>query len=76
MYITLTETFDEEVEKAIAIAKEHNITVHFDRDGTHGTGDLEVILKFANAGFGYDITTFKGKYEEKAIRVVFQYIGK
>lgn len=76
MYITLTETFDYEVETAIKIAKEHNITVYFDRDGIHGTDDLAVIIKFRNAGFCYDIRTYKGKYEEEAIRVVFQYIPK
>lgn len=73
MHITLTETFDNYVEAAIRIAKENNIPVYFDRDGTHGTADLEVILKFQAAGFSHDIWTYKGKYEEKAIRVEFRY---
>lgn len=73
MHITLTSTLDCEIENAIRIAKENNLTVYFDRDGTHGTDDLAVILKFQEAGFSHRIWTYKGKWEEKAIRVEFRY---
>lgn len=72
MYITLTDTLDQIVERAIEIGKT-GIPVRFERDGAHGTGDLEVIVKFQEAGFLYDITTYKGRYDEKAIRVEFHY---
>lgn len=76
MYITLTDTFDSTVEKAITTAKKHNIDVYFDRDGERGMKDIDVILKFKQAGFSFDITTYKGRFEENAIRVIFQYISK
>lgn len=75
MYITLTDTLDQYVDKAIEIGK-MGIPVRFERDGTHGTRDLDVIVKFQKAGFVYDITTFKGKYDENAIRVEFHYVSK
>lgn len=75
MYITLTDTLDQYVERAIEIGKT-GIPVRFERDGTHGTGDLGVIVKFQKAGFLYNITTYKGKYDEDAIRVEFHYRSK
>lgn len=75
MYITLTDTFDHTVDKAIEIGKT-GIPVRFERDGVHGTGDLGVIVKFRKAGFLYDITTYKGRYDEEAIRVEFHYVSK
>lgn len=74
MYITLTDTHDYYVDKAIEIGKT-GIPIRFERDGVHGTRDLDIIVKFQNAGFLYDITTFKGKYDEKAIRVEFHYVS-
>ena len=50
MFITLTDTHDHYVEKAIEIGKT-GIPVRFLRDGVHGTDDLAVILKFQKAGF-------------------------
>lgn len=75
MYITLTDTLDSYVDKAIEIGKT-GIPVRFERDGVHGTDDLAVILKFQQAGFKYDIRTYKGKYEDNAIRVEFHYVSK
>ena len=72
MYITLTDTHNLYVEMAIEIGKT-GIPVRFERDGVHGTRDLDVIVKFQKAGFLYNITTFKGKYDENAIRVEFHY---
>lgn len=76
MHITLKDTFDETIENAIKIAKENRIDVIFERDGRHGTKDLSVIVKFVKAGFAYDIKTYKGVYEDEAIRVTFVYLGK
>ena len=76
MHITLTSTFDNYVDEAIRIAKENDLTVYFDRDGTHGTDDLAVILKFQEAGFSHRIWTYRGKWEENAIRVEFRYTDK
>ena len=75
MFITLTDTWDECINKAIEIGK-MGIPVRFERDGVHGTRDLDVIVKFQKAGFLYDITTFKGKYDNEAIRVEFHYVSK
>lgn len=75
MYLTLTDTFDKYVDKAIELGK-MGIPVRFERDGVHGTKDLEIVAKFQEAGFKYEIRTFKGKHEEKAIRVDFHYISK
>ena len=75
MYFTLIDTWDDYIEKAIEIGKT-GVPVRFERDGVHGTKDLEVILKFQNAGFKHEITTFKGKYEDNAIRVEFHYVSK
>lgn len=75
MYITLTDTFDQYVERAIAIGKT-GIPVRFERDGVHGMKDLDVIIKFQNAGFKYEISTYKGRYDDNAIRVEFHYVSK
>lgn len=75
MYITLTDTFDHLVDKAIEIGKT-GVPVRFERDGIHGTRDLDVIVKFQKAGFLYDITTFKGRFDDNAIRVEFHYVSK
>lgn len=75
MFITLTDTHDSHIDKAIEIGKT-GIPVRFERDGVHGTGDLAVIVKFQNAGFLYDISTYRGKYDENAIRVEFHYVSK
>ena len=76
MYITLTYTFDSEVQKAIRLAKENNLDVIFDRDGEHGTADLAVILAFEKAGFAYRIYNYPGRFEKEAIRVEFHYKGE
>ena len=76
MYITLTNTFDSKVEKAIQIAKENNLPVYFERDGEHGTADLAIVLKFQEAGFAYEIRRYKGEYDDNAIRVIFYPIQK
>lgn len=71
MIIKLTETWDDKVEKAIAIAKEHNIGVEFIRDGEHGTEDLNVVAKFQNAGFKHQISCYQSEYDKNAIKVMF-----
>lgn len=76
MHITLTETFDEYVDKAISAARANGLEVWFERDGTHGTSDLEILVKFQKAGFAHEITTYKGKYDDQAIRVIFHPIEK
>lgn len=75
MFITLTDTHDNYIDRAIEIGKT-GIPVRFLRDGVHGTDDLAVVLKFQKAGFLYDITTYKGKYEDNAICVEFHYVSK
>lgn len=75
MYIALTDTHSNYVEKAIEIGKT-GIPVKLLRDGVHGTDDLAVILKFKEAGFLFDIKTYKGKYEDNAICVEFHYVSK
>ena len=75
MYITLTDTLDQYVERAIEIGKT-GIPVKFERDGTHSVGDLDVIVKFQEAGFKYVISTYKGRYDDNAIRVEFYYVSK
>lgn len=76
MYLMLTETFGKYVDEAIRIGKETGIEIIWERDGCHGTDDLQVILKFKQAGFMYAICNYKGKYETKAIRVSFKYAGE
>lgn len=76
MFITLTDTFSNTVEKAISVAKENKLDVVFLRDGVHGTDDLAVVLAFQNAGFAYSIRGYKGEYDSNAIKVVFHYIEK
>ena len=75
MYLTLTDTLDQYVDKAIEIGKT-GIPVRLLRDGVHGTDDLAVILKFQKAGFMYEIKSYKGKYEDNAICVEFHYVSK
>ena len=75
MFITLIDTWEEYIEKAIEIGKT-GIPVRFERDGVHGIKDLEIVAKFQEAGFTHEISTFKGKYEDKAIRVEFRYVSK
>lgn len=75
MYITLTDTFDQYVERAIALGKT-GIPVKFVRDGVHGIKDLEIVAKFQEAGFLYNITTYKGRYDDNAICVEFHYVSK
>lgn len=76
MYITLTDTWENKVQKAIEIGKENDIPVVFLRDGTHGTADLNVLLAFQRAGFTYDIEGYKSRYDKEAIKVTFHYIRK
>jgi hypothetical protein len=73
MYLILNDVIY--VDKAIEIGKT-GIPVKFIRDGTHSEKDLEVIMKFKQEGFIYDIDTIKGKYEENAICVEFYYASK
>ena len=74
MYIKLENTF--RVAETIRIAKENKLDVVFERDGVHGTDDLEIVLMFQEAGFKYTISRYKGSYEENAIRVEFHYVEK
>lgn len=73
MYLILEDVIY--VEKAIAIGKT-GIPIRFIRDGAHSQKDLAVIMRFKDEGFLYDISTFKGKYEEDAICVDFRFVSK
>lgn len=73
MYLILNDVIY--VEKAIEVGKT-GIPIKFLRDGVHSEKDLDVIMKFKQEGFLYDISTFKGKYEENAICVEFWYVSK
>lgn len=75
MYITLTDTFDEYVERAIEIGKT-GIPVRFERNGVHGVKDLAIVAKFQEAGFKFEISTYKGRHDDNAIRVEFHYVSK
>lgn len=63
------------VDKAIELGKT-GIPIKFIRDGVRSEKDLDVIIKFQEQGFIYDIKTFKGKYEENAICVDLYFISK
>lgn len=70
MYITLISTFDRDIDRAIELGKT-GIPVRFERDGEHNTRDLEVLLKFQEAGFVHRICSYRGKFEKNAICVEF-----
>lgn len=73
MYLILNDIIY--LEKAIEIGKT-GIPIKFVRDGVRSDKDVDVIMKFKQEGFVYDISTFKGKYEENAICVDFYFISK
>ncbi len=73
MYLILNDIIY--VDKAIEIGKT-GIPIKFLRDGVRSEKDLDVIMKFKQEGFVYDINTFKGKYEENAICIDFYFISK
>jgi hypothetical protein len=60
------------VDKAIELGKT-GIPIKFIRDGTRSEKDIDVIMRFKNNGFIYDIKTFKGKYEENAVCIDFYF---
>lgn len=47
----------------------------WERDGNHSTDDLQIILEFEKLGFEYKFYNYKGKFEDKAIKVEFEYKG-
>ena len=63
------------VDKAIELGKT-GIPIKFIRDGTRSEQDLDVIMKFKNEGFIYNIKTFKGKYEENALCIDFYFVSQ
>lgn len=63
------------VDKAIELGKA-GIPIKFIRDGARSEKDLDVIIKFKDEGFIYDIKTFKGKYEENAVCIDFYFVSK
>ena len=63
------------LDKAIEIGKK-GMPIKFIRDGVHSENDLAVIYRFKEEGFLYDITTFKGTYEENAICVNFYFVSE
>lgn len=73
MYLILNDIIY--LEKAIEIGKT-GIPIKFVRDGVRSDKDVDVIMKFKQEGFVYDISTFKGKYEENAICIDFYFISK
>ena len=46
------------------------------RDGSHSMDDLQIILEFEKLGFQYKIYNYKGEFEDKAIKIEFEYKGK
>lgn len=73
MYLILNDIIY--LEKAIEIGKT-GIPIKFVRDGVRSNKDVDAIMKFKQEGFVYDISTFKGKYEENAICIDFYFISK
>ena len=73
MYLILNDIIY--LEKAIEMGKT-GIPIKFVRDGVRSEKDVDVIMKFKQEGFVYDISTFKGKYEENAICIDFCFISK
>lgn len=71
MFIKLTDTFAYKVDKAIEIAKKHNLNVIMERNGVHFIDDLYVVLKFQNAGFLHRISAINNEYDENALQVEF-----
>ena len=63
------------VDKAIELGKT-GIPIKFIRDGARSEKDLDVIIKFQDEGFIYDIKTFKGKYEENALCIDFYFVSQ
>ena len=63
------------VDKAIELGKA-GIPIKFIRDGKRSEKDLDFIIRFEEEGFAYNISTFKGKYEENAICVDLYFISK
>lgn len=73
MYLILSDILY--VDKAIELGKS-GIMIKFIRDGTRSEKDLDVIMKFKQEGFLYDISTFRGKYEKNAICIDFYFVSK
>ena len=73
MYLILSDILY--ADKAIELGKS-GIMIKFIRDGTRSEKDLDVIMKFKQEGFLYDISTFRGKYEENAICIDFYFVSK
>ena len=46
------------------------------RDGSHSMEDLQIILEFEKLGFQYIIYNYEGEFEDKAIKIEFEYKGK
>ena len=61
-----------DIEKLIEEGKQGNKII-WERDGHHSIDDLQIVLEFENAGFEHAIYNYKGKYEDKAIKVEFEY---
>lgn len=63
------------VDKAIELGKT-GIPIKFIRDGDRSEKDLDFIMRFKEEGFIFNISTFKGKYEENAICVDLYFVSK
>lgn len=46
------------------------------RDGSHSMEDLQIILEFEKLGFQYIIYNYEGEFEDKAIKIEFEYKEK
>lgn len=64
----------DDIEKLVEESKQGNKIV-WERDGHHGTDDLQIILEFEKLGLEYKIYNYKGKFEDNAIKIEFEYKG-
>ena len=71
MEILLTDTWENDIKKAISAAKEYNARVVLHRDGNFSTSDLRTLMEFQKAGFKHRLETYVGKYDKEAIKVTF-----
>lgn len=60
------------IEELIEEGKQGNKIIWV-RDGSHSADDLQIILEFVNVGFEYTLYNYKGKFEDKAIKIEFEY---
>ena len=65
-----------EIESIAEEAKKQGNKIIWERDGSHGVNDLQIILEFEKLGFSYKIYNYKGQFEKNAIKVEFSLKAK